>query len=105
MVSHVLLRKMLAAADSVFLVSDLRIEEFKKRSEEHTSELQSRLHLVCRLLLEQKKDNPPETPGSKMSRLAWWHQTFPPGPMPIPSRTGPCPRERRAACRYDPTLR
>src|SRR2546422_6404044 len=29
------------------------------RSEEHTSELQSRLHLVCRLLLEKKK-NPPE---------------------------------------------
>src|SRR2546422_8888465 len=29
------------------------------RSEEHTSELQSRLHLVCRLLLEKKKK--PET--------------------------------------------
>src|SRR5687768_17777485 len=33
--------------------------EFRKlretRSEEHTSELQSRLHLVCRLLLEKKK--------------------------------------------------
>src|SRR2546429_6697331 len=28
-----------------------------KRSEEHTSELQSRLHLVCRLLLEKKKNN------------------------------------------------
>src|SRR3989449_4778621 len=28
------------------------------RSEEHTSELQSRLHLVCRLLLEKKKDTP-----------------------------------------------
>ena len=27
----------------------------KGRSEEHTSELQSRLHLVCRLLLEKKK--------------------------------------------------
>src|SRR2546422_4301112 len=27
-----------------------------RRSEEHTSELQSRLHLVCRLLLEKKKD-------------------------------------------------
>src|SRR3989449_2214039 len=27
-----------------------------ERSEEHTSELQSRLHLVCRLLLEKKKD-------------------------------------------------
>src|SRR2546422_3667470 len=28
------------------------------RSEEHTSELQSRLHLVCRLLLEKKKQHP-----------------------------------------------
>src|SRR2546422_2611307 len=28
------------------------------RSEEHTSELQSRLHLVCRLLLEKKKKEP-----------------------------------------------
>src|SRR2546422_8572058 len=28
------------------------------RSEEHTSELQSRLHLVCRLLLEKKKKKP-----------------------------------------------
>src|SRR2546429_3342089 len=28
------------------------------RSEEHTSELQSRLHLVCRLLLEKKNTNP-----------------------------------------------
>src|SRR2546422_2697275 len=28
-----------------------------ERSEEHTSELQSRLHLVCRLLLEKKKKN------------------------------------------------
>src|SRR3989449_6434294 len=34
------------------------------RSEEHTSELQSRLHLVCRLLLEKKKK-----PG-KRPRLA-----------------------------------
>src|SRR2546422_6705372 len=31
------------------------IARFPKRSEEHTSELQSRLHLVCRLLLEKKK--------------------------------------------------
>src|SRR2546422_6780725 len=29
--------------------------EARIRSEEHTSELQSRLHLVCRLLLEKKK--------------------------------------------------
>src|SRR3989442_8923100 len=33
-------------------------EEFRRRvrSEEHTSELQSRPHLVCRLLLEKKKN-------------------------------------------------
>src|SRR2546422_8312244 len=40
------------------------------RSEEHTSELQSRLHLVCRLLLEKKKKIayhlPGETPTSRM---------------------------------------
>src|SRR2546422_9400227 len=34
------------------------------RSEEHTSELQSRLHLVCRLLLEKKKLLPRPSPGS-----------------------------------------
>src|SRR2546429_2737257 len=32
-----------------------RVEQMGQRSEEHTSELQSRLHLVCRLLLEKKK--------------------------------------------------
>src|SRR3989449_6853702 len=40
------------------LVGILEIEllrELGPRSEEHTSELQSRLHLVCRLLLEKKK--------------------------------------------------
>src|SRR2546429_7719524 len=37
------------------------------RSEEHTSELQSRLHLVCRLLLEKKKNS--QHPG--ISLMAW----------------------------------
>src|SRR5687768_18237998 len=32
-----------------------RVQPDEVRSEEHTSELQSRLHLVCRLLLEKKK--------------------------------------------------
>src|SRR2546422_8618348 len=38
-------------------INDCRtfISSNRKRSEEHTSELQSRLHLVCRLLLEKKK--------------------------------------------------
>src|SRR3712207_7522617 len=34
------------------------------RSEEHTSELQSRQYLVCRLLLEKKKTIPSVVPGS-----------------------------------------
>src|SRR2546429_1462314 len=37
-----------------------------KRSEEHTSELQSRLHLVCRLLLEKKKK----------TSMSWYLDTF-----------------------------
>src|SRR2546422_8122022 len=38
----------------------LRQLEHDIRSEEHTSELQSRLHLVCRLLLEKKKNETSE---------------------------------------------
>src|SRR2546422_1889141 len=34
---------------------ELAADDGAVRSEEHTSELQSRLHLVCRLLLEKKK--------------------------------------------------
>src|SRR2546422_6986482 len=40
------------AGDVAAVLDTLKID---KRSEEHTSELQSRLHLVCRLLLEKKK--------------------------------------------------
>src|SRR5690625_6909589 len=36
------------------VLADLAVHD-KQRSEEHTSELQSRGHLVCRLLLEKKK--------------------------------------------------
>src|SRR2546429_4726223 len=44
----------------------------RDRSEEHTSELQSRLHLVCRLLLEKKK-----------STLVWgWSHTHVMSPRP-----------------------
>src|SRR2546429_5859128 len=38
-----------------------RTPRASSRSEEHTSELQSRLHLVCRLLLEKKKHERPVT--------------------------------------------
>src|SRR2546422_6421424 len=36
-------------------IDPIRLQARAGRSEEHTSELQSRLHLVCRLLLEKKK--------------------------------------------------
>src|SRR2546422_6001749 len=38
-----------------------QMPDVKLRSEEHTSELQSRLHLVCRLLLEKKKKKSKQT--------------------------------------------
>src|SRR2546429_1288607 len=46
-----------ATRDAPFGLRLLRtvLLRFDDRSEEHTSELQSRLHLVCRLLLEKKK--------------------------------------------------
>src|SRR5687768_18037272 len=44
-------------ADLLVLDGDVLADIAILRSEEHTSELQSRLHLVCRLLLEKKKKN------------------------------------------------
>src|SRR2546422_2909484 len=44
---------LLAKGDHETLLAECTLE--RMRSEEHTSELQSRLHLVCRLLLEKKK--------------------------------------------------
>src|SRR2546429_5811741 len=41
--------------EEVAVDADRRHLDRRLRSEEHTSELQSRLHLVCRLLLEKKK--------------------------------------------------
>src|SRR3989442_10818477 len=39
------------------LIQETYLRAIFNRSEEHTSELQSRPHLVCRLLLEKKKKN------------------------------------------------
>src|SRR2546429_2981041 len=52
-----ILRRINANSDTLDLVflSDRNLRVPGPRSEEHTSELQSRLHLVCRLLLEKKK--------------------------------------------------
>src|SRR5215208_7458215 len=43
------------------------------RSEEHTSELQSRGHLVCRLLLEKKKGSPQG--GAASTITAFWNSS------------------------------
>src|SRR5687768_17790219 len=44
-----------AVPPSAYTEGSVSVPGFRGRSEEHTSELQSRLHLVCRLLLEKKK--------------------------------------------------
>src|SRR2546429_3600169 len=44
--------------DRAITIADVNQLRLWIRSEEHTSELQSRLHLVCRLLLEKKNHQP-----------------------------------------------
>src|SRR2546429_3827359 len=62
------------------------------RSEEHTSELQSRLHLVCRLLLEKKNNHPPHAEPTRWLLACGLHHavepdiTSPP-PPPLPGQT------------------
>src|SRR5689334_24117281 len=52
----VYLRKLTLNCDlTVALKFQISFGEIEMRSEEHTSELQSQFHLVCRLLLEKKK--------------------------------------------------
>src|SRR2546422_7260040 len=54
-----------------FSALQARLVFLEPRSEEHTSELQSRLHLVCRLLLEKKnKTTDTKSTKSRMSQLA-----------------------------------
>src|SRR5258707_7541728 len=47
-------------------------QEEARRSEEHTSELQSRQYLVCRLLLEKKRR---AIDVSKLATVGWHHRT------------------------------
>src|SRR5690349_22861380 len=52
------------------------IEVHEGRSEEHTSELQSRRDLVCRLLLEKKKEKTRHRPGGvQLRRTALRHRS------------------------------
>src|SRR2546429_5203000 len=59
-----------------FPVGNTSVPPGKLRSEEHTSELQSRLHLVCRLLLEKKKNHGDSrilAPDSELAVVARCH--------------------------------
>src|SRR2546429_7055676 len=60
-------RRDIGNADDGFGDNTVNRLDVVKRSEEHTSELQSRLHLVCRLLLEKKKKT--ETPTAIRQRV------------------------------------
>src|SRR5436189_1709081 len=52
-------------ADVMF---DQMASEMRQRSEEHTSELQSPMYLVCRLLLEKKKKKTTQSLNNKTTR-------------------------------------
>src|SRR2546422_7490197 len=62
--------------------ADVEVRQHR-RSEEHTSELQSRLHLVCRLLLEKKKKHRTEHCTEQSS-----HRTCSSGEVVTPPREG-----------------
>src|SRR3712207_8384856 len=65
------------------------------RSEEHTSELQSRQYLVCRLLLEKKNGEAPRRVAEVMHDL---------GLVPAPHRPPPSPRSRTSRTRLSPLI-
>src|SRR2546429_3351706 len=74
----------------------MRTSFFAARSEEHTSELQSRLHLVCRLLLEKKTNVPVCWPALTADETAWH-----PAGLPVRGTLRPPPiRRHPLACSY-----
>src|SRR2546422_6532528 len=62
----VVVRPVIAVTGAAWQVIALRVV----RSEEHTSELQSRLHLVCRLLLEKKKKKRSDLDAAETKRVS-----------------------------------
>src|SRR3712207_8047605 len=63
-----------------------RVASRVRRSEEHTSELQSRQYLVCRLLLEKKKQDEMHFLVVSSRRLSPYTSGFPNTTLPISSR-------------------
>src|SRR5256884_521749 len=71
-----------------------------QRSEEHTSELQSRLHLVCRLLLEKKRQFQYEKTQSRIGVAILGHplRLFPQCTTVIYNRIYPAVGDMRSPC-------
>src|SRR3989442_11275650 len=70
------------------ILTDVYVNVSQNRSEEHTSELQSRPHLVCRLLLEKKKKAVKTNPN-----------TYNTDPLPSAIARPRCPAARAHAAR------
>src|SRR5437899_8491253 len=71
------------------------------RSEEHTSELQSLRHLVCRLLLEKKKRRPRRPLGARRNRSAAPFQTEAARwPLKTQRSSPPCDARTRPLARH-----
>src|SRR5438034_2952936 len=64
-------------------------DDGNRRSEEHTSELQSHSDLVCRLLLEKKKTRQ-QTTGTARAVEGWWRQPCPRRWLPAASSPRRC---------------
>src|SRR5688572_31114989 len=64
---HVLLGEAREGGDEAHDMVERRQQWIEIRSEEHTSELQSQSNLVCRLLLEKKKEPLPTPPSTAIS--------------------------------------
>src|SRR5687768_17631142 len=73
-----IVRTLSVLAGFLLLASAAADASSRNRSEEHTSELQSRLHLVCRLLLEKKKiQNHHELQNQPYGRQHTYHHYLP----------------------------
>src|SRR5258707_2609722 len=66
------------AARTAGVLESSQLDKMRPRSEEHTSELQSRQYLVCRLMLEKKNNSRSNTASNstkhKSPHLSGWRQ-------------------------------
>src|SRR3712207_6852618 len=90
------------------LENALDVENVEKhRSEEHTSELQSRQYLVCRLLLEKKHTTAPTCASWTICATRWLHPAevrWATCPAMASPASSPRPSCRASGCSSDTTI-